>query len=74
MHRNEIDESPEAKKKVNDAWRKAIYYAHPDRGGKAVDAVQANNAKRVLSNAVARDNYIDALEEYDIDDGLQIDP
>ena len=74
LHRNEVDGSDKAEKLVKKRFLFAMKYVHTDAGGQKEDAIRINNAKRTLLDEESRINYIDALETYNSNDGLTVDP
>ena len=49
---------------VRSAWKLAVRYSHPDKGGSAYETKQVNLAKDVLSDNARRIDYKNALTKY----------
>jgi len=62
-----------AKNQVHVAWQLAYRYAQANKGDPQ-EAMNVNNAKKVLSDPKLREDYNNALDRYGLEDGRQKDP
>ena len=54
---------------MQEAWKLAVRYAHPDKGGSSLEAKHINIAKDVLKDDARRVDYNNALIKFGLPDG-----